>query len=69
MVSEMFLAHIVCDIPLYFSYNEYLVSVFLDIARAYDAVDMSPLKERLESFHIPPHISKVTVQMCYDRSI
>ncbi|KAG5894562.1 hypothetical protein JTB14_021544 [Gonioctena quinquepunctata] len=61
---------VVVDIQNNFSRNNYLATLFLDIERAYDAVSLPILKQKMfEQFDIPIHVAHVIVDFYSGRQI
>ncbi|KPJ09191.1 RNA-directed DNA polymerase from mobile element jockey [Papilio machaon] len=57
------------DIRIAFTKGEYLAGVFLDIASAYDNVQLPVLRQKLQSLSIPPKLTHFICSLLFCRSI
>lgn len=64
------LSTLVVDIQNNYSRNNYMPVLFLDIKGAYEAVDLTLLKEKMENyFKIPTHLSNCIINIFSNRNI
>lgn len=69
MGTQDCIAHLVTDIQLTFSNNEYMAALFLDIVSAYDNVDLHILYGKLITLQIPSNIACSILKLLTDRKV
>nr|CAI5843233.1 unnamed protein product [Callosobruchus analis] len=63
------LLHLVTDIQLCFSDNDYLGALFLDIKGAYDNIDWAILHEKMTDLQIPKEVATTICKLYINRSV